>query len=342
MSIAFSRRGKKIALLDDGKTILQWQYGGLKAPTRSRRPIIQIAANVDDYAERSPFLFLKYDGTINLFPKPKSKISMGISPKIELTQFHSGPNDWVVLDAYGRLGAYSTRENSPVTRLLPIGLSNVVNVSVASDHAIAIVGNGGIYLANRILTANRAPIGGQLPAIPVTISSYPVNYQWYKNTSPIEGANSRKPEFVIDSEIGSETYRLSISNAVDSILIPMSVKTSSIHVWGSNSAGQFSFPEMVEEPIKVASGGFHNLALTASGKIVAWGKNSDHQNDCPTDAINIIDVAAGGGHSLGLTDFGRVLAWGKNEFRQCNIDCCGGRAQYRVESRWICFGVGKQ
>jgi alpha-tubulin suppressor-like RCC1 family protein len=84
----------------------------------------------------------------------------------------------------------------------------------------------------------------------------------------------------------------------------------------------------------VATGGFHNLALTADGTVLAWGRNEAGQlgdGGAPTaspfpvqvkgvEQVGVLDgitaVAAGADHSLALGEDGTVYAWGENESGQ--------------------------
>ena len=66
----------------------------------------------------------------------------------------------------------------------------------------------------------------------------------------------------------------------------------------------------VTNPVCIAAGGFHSLALNADGTVAAWGKNWDGQTNVPTAATNVVAVAAGGNHSLALKGDGSVLGLG--------------------------------
>ena len=98
--------------------------------------------------------------------------------------------------------------------------------------------------------------------------------------------------------------------------------------------------------VKVSAGGYHSLALTWEGDVLAWGENTTGQLGRPTngwqdevaaaeeeyadgvtrpvfpaglrgsDGRGVRDVAAGFLHSLALLADGRLLAWGCNIFGQ--------------------------
>ena len=83
--------------------------------------------------------------------------------------------------------------------------------------------------------------------------------------------------------------------------------------------------------VAVAAGGFHSLALQASGAVWAWGANWDgqlgdgttDQHDAPVLIVGLGDVralAAGGCHSLAVKNDGTVWTWGRNDFGQLGND----------------------
>jgi len=114
---------------------------------------------------------------------------------------------------------------------------------------------------------------------------------------------------------------------------------SSAWAWGSNAQGQLgdgsltssSTPVGVVLPAgttlsAIAAGGYHNLALTSGGNVLAWGRNDYGQlgngtatsNRSTPVQVNLppgttaTAIAAGEYHSLALTSTGQVLAWGYN------------------------------
>ena len=82
------------------------------------------------------------------------------------------------------------------------------------------------------------------------------------------------------------------------------VAVRSINLWGRNTDGQCNILDSVTNPVCIAAGGFHSLALNADGTVAAWGKNWDGQTNVPTAATNVVAIAAGGSHSLALKEDG--------------------------------------
>jgi len=99
---------------------------------------------------------------------------------------------------------------------------------------------------------------------------------------------------------------------------------------GDGSTSDSHLPVKVDLPAgtkvtAVAAGGGHNLALTATGAVLAWGLNNEGQlgnggtgsSDVPVTVglsagTRVTAVAVGSLHSLALTSSGAVFAWGYN------------------------------
>lgn len=71
--------------------------------------------------------------------------------------------------------------------------------------------------------------------------------------------------------------------------------------------------------IAVAGGAMHSLALKDDGTVVAWGENKFDQCNVPEGLTNVTAISAGEDHSLALKQDGTVVAWGTNHDGQCNI-----------------------
>lgn len=68
--------------------------------------------------------------------------------------------------------------------------------------------------------------------------------------------------------------------------------------------------------VAIAVGGYHALALTADGFVMAAGENWDRQCWPPREASNIVQIAAGYLFSVGLRGDGALVGWGSS-FARC-------------------------
>jgi alpha-tubulin suppressor-like RCC1 family protein len=90
--------------------------------------------------------------------------------------------------------------------------------------------------------------------------------------------------------------------------------------WGERPAGLWNIPSVSSPITAVASGSAHNVALTASGSVLAWGLNTWGEINVPLQAQSGVQaIGSGLGHNLALTANGSVLAWGLNDFGQTNV-----------------------
>jgi alpha-tubulin suppressor-like RCC1 family protein len=115
--------------------------------------------------------------------------------------------------------------------------------------------------------------------------------------------------------------------------------TGKMLAWGDNEDGELGIgstanfaarPTPVVLPagttIKaISAGGFHSLALTTTGQLLAWGQNSNGElgdgtntrRNAPVSVslppgVTVSTIAAGFLHSLAVTSQGKLLAWGDN------------------------------
>eukprot|EP00897_Mesotaenium_endlicherianum_P008172 jgi/Mesen1/7383/ME000382S06587 len=113
-----------------------------------------------------------------------------------------------------------------------------------------------------------------------------------------------------------------------------------VWAWGLNEYGQLgtgdtqpcSLPELVPElsglgVVDVAAGGWHSMALTASGEVWAWGRGEHGRlgfgDDKSSKVVphrvelllheHVIQVSCGGTHSVALTKDGRLYTFGRSD-----------------------------
>jgi alpha-tubulin suppressor-like RCC1 family protein len=212
---------------------------------------------------------------------------------------------------YGELGNGTnsiTGSNLPVFVSLPAG-TKVTAVAASGGHSLALTSTGKVLAWGNNDTGQlgNGTIGGS-SNLPVFVSL---------------------PAGVTVTAIAAGVHH---SLAVTS--------TGKVLAWGDNTNGQLGTgsnnPSTVPAPVfvllpagvtvtAVAGGGYHSLAVTSTGKVLAWGLNSDGQlgtgSNNPSTApvfvllpagTTVTAIAAGFYHSLAVTSTGRALAWGAN------------------------------
>ena len=268
---------------------------------------------------------------------------------------------------YGQLGNGTTADSSaPVAVGLPLG-TTVTAIAGGDAHSLALTSTGQVLawgynvygqLGNGTTTNSNTPVFVSLPAgTTVTaiaaggadsqaLTSTGQVLAWGYNTNGQLGNgtynNSRTPVPVSLplGPRGQPTFITAIAvGALHSLAL---TSTGQVLAWGYNIYGQLGNGTTIDSstPVQVslasgttitaiAGGGYHSLALTSSGDVLAWGYNFFGQlgNGLLTSSSNPVQVnlpaattvaavAAGYYHSLVLTSTGQVLAWGKNSTGQ--------------------------
>jgi alpha-tubulin suppressor-like RCC1 family protein len=212
---------------------------------------------------------------------------------------------------YGQLGNGTTTNtgcfciSTPVAVSLPSG-TTVTAIAGGDYHSLALTSSGQVL-------AWGDNYNGELGNGTTTNSSTPVQVSLPSGTT-------------VTAIAGGSYHSLALTSG------------GQVLAWGSNYYGELgnstitnsSTPVQVSLPsgttvIAIAAGGFHSLALTASGQVLAWGHNSSGElgNGTTTNSntpvqvslpsgTTVTAIAAGSYHSLALTSTGQVLAWGYN------------------------------
>ncbi|MBS0632153.1 MAG: hypothetical protein JSS11_09585 [Verrucomicrobia bacterium] len=103
------------------------------------------------------------------------------------------------------------------------------------------------------------------------------------------------------------------------------IAAGSRHSLASTGAGLMSWGDVTAVPATtsvraIAAGGDFNLAINASGAVLAAGGNAYGQTSVPKAAqAAVTAIAAGDGHALALKSDGSVVAWGKNDYGQATV-----------------------
>ncbi|HVV02147.1 MAG TPA: immunoglobulin domain-containing protein, partial [Verrucomicrobiae bacterium] len=149
----------------------------------------------------------------------------------------------------------------------------------------------------------------------------PLSYQWRFLGQDIPGA--RGPELHIGALVGTNAgeYSVLVANSAGSALSgTATLSIEPLSTYGDNSFSQLEAPgSLLTQPIAVAAGAWHDLALTAAGKVIAWGANSSGQCDVPESLTNALAIAAGGYHSMAIRADRTVIAWGNNDYGQAAV-----------------------
>ncbi|MFO0895626.1 MAG: FG-GAP-like repeat-containing protein [Phycisphaerales bacterium] len=96
-------------------------------------------------------------------------------------------------------------------------------------------------------------------------------------------------------------------------------KSGLLVAWGLTDAGQGTVSTTIGACSAIAAGWKHNVAVRVDGSVVAWGLNNSGQCDVPEISGPCVAVSAGVNHSVALGADGTVHCWGSNENNQCAV-----------------------
>jgi hypothetical protein len=232
---------------------------------------------------------------------------------------------------------------------VPTNLNNVVAISGAYDHNLALKTNGLVVAwGDNIFGQSTVPAslsnavavaGGQYYSM--ALKSSGTVFAWGANLLPgqtnvptglsnvvlIAGGTFSSLALQNDGNVvswGANFYGLTNVPAGASNIV--SIAGGSYHslalkndgtviAWGDNT----NVPAGLNTVVAVAAGGYHSLALKYDGTVVAWGDDSVGQTDVPAGLTNVVAIAAGGFNSLALLANGSVVTWGDNSAGQSSV-----------------------
>lgn len=156
----------------------------------------------------------------------------------------------------------------------------------------------------------------------------PLHYQWFFNEQPLSDATNA--QLVVSGvqlpHLGR--YAVQVTNAYGTALSSdAELQAFNLYAWGTgtnnNGTGQnFNqsvVPANVTNPIAIAAGVMHSLALRPDGRVAAWGWNSSGQTFVPANLTNARAISAGFQHSMALRSNGTVQPWGSGSFSLLSV-----------------------
>ncbi len=139
----------------------------------------------------------------------------------------------------------------------------------------------------------------------------PFAYQWRLNQAAIPGATDSLLALTNVQLNQAGLYSVSVSNNLGgAVSSNAGLSVSQIAAWGNNGDGQTNVPANIVDPVKIAAGESHSLALQGDRSVLAWGANPHGECNVPGTVSNVLQIAAGSYHNLALRADGAVVSWG--------------------------------
>jgi len=294
-----------VALRSDGM-VVAWGRSNACSVTNAPRMPVAIAGG------RSSTYGILPDGAMRCWGIGQ----VPFTTKASFVSIATRDNNFIALKPDGTISAL---RSGAITNV-PTEAVNVTEIAIGESHALALLGDGTPRIIGPIQYHQIASAGAPLPLAVRAVGSSPLSYQWFRNGVPLEGGSTRVP--TVPALLGSDgdEFQVLVYNDKGAVISPVAkVSLRPIHFWGNAANQKGHVPLSVYDPIAVAAGGFHSLALQPDGTVVGWGKNVDGQATPPPELSDVVAVAAGGDHSLALRDNGSVIAWGRNWDGQTSV-----------------------
>lgn len=196
---------------------------------------------------------------------------------------------------------------------LPVGLTNIVQLSSRGLHSLALRTNGTV-------TAWGWNAYGQT-AVPTTLTNA-VQVAAGASFSAALRANGSVALWG-DNSLGQTNLPAGLTNAVQIAAgshHALALRSDgTVNGWGWNGYGQTDVPAEATNIVQITAGYFHSAALKSDGTVVAWGDDTYGEIEVPPNLTNVVRIAAGLNHTVALKSDGTVAAWGWDNAGQCDV-----------------------
>jgi hypothetical protein len=196
---------------------------------------------------------------------------------------------------------------------VPVGLTNVVQLSSRGIHSLALLAHGGV-VSWGWNAYGQTNVPADATNVVQVAAGMGFSAALCSDGSVIEWG---------DDSLGQIEVPLGVTNAVqiaagsDHSLALLA--DGSVVAWGWNAYGQTDVPADATNVVQVAGGSFHSVALKADGTVKAWGDNTYGETSIPSGLTNVVRIVTGLNHTVALKSDGTVVAWGWNSAGQTNV-----------------------
>jgi len=212
---------------------------------------------------------------------------------------------------FGKVVAWGNSTYGQTT--IPVGLTNVVQLSTRGLHNLALRTNGTIsawgWNGYGQTTVPSAATNVVQVAAGVSFSA-----ALRANGSVVAWGNNSLAQTNVPAGL---TNAVQIAAGSDHAVALR--RDGTVIAWGWNGYGQTNVPSEATNVVQVAAGYFHSAVLRADGTVVAWGDNTYGETDVPVGLTNVVRIVTGLNHTMALRKDGTVAVWGWNNAGQTNV-----------------------
>ena len=145
---------------------------------------------------------------------------------------------------------------------VPLTVTNVVAIAGGRAHGLAVIGDGSPRIFGDIAYRTKVSAGDLLPFFARAVGQAPLSYQWTSNGIPLVAPDAALPQIPAVPGNDDAAYQVTVTNTLGGATSTVArVAVRSINLWGRNTDGQCNIPDSVTNPMCIAAGGFHSLAL---------------------------------------------------------------------------------
>ncbi len=311
-----------VALKYDG-SVVAWgynAYGQTNVPVAAQSGVAAIAAG------KYHTVALKYDGSVVAWgDNGFGQTTVPAAAQSGVMAIAAGYGHTVALKTNGSVLAWGDNWAGQTT--VPVAAqSGVTAIAAGEGHTVALVIPTPPTITTQpvSLTVN----AGQSASFTVVATGFPLNYQWFKDGTNLNGVTSHGHGLDHASFNDAGSYTVVVTNSVGSVTsAPPAVLTvnaalpGAVVEWGVNFSGQVNVPVAAQSGVTaIAAGEYHTVALKTDGSVLAWGQNDVGQTTIPVEAQSgVMAIAAGEIHTVALKNDGSVVAWGDNAEDQTTV-----------------------
>jgi alpha-tubulin suppressor-like RCC1 family protein len=301
----------------------QWRFNGADLPAQTNSTLSLVGIGTNQAGSYSVLVSNVY-GAVESSNALLTVIPLSISTPPTNRTIYSGENaDFNVAAIKNGPFSYQWRFNQadlPGATNASLSLSGVAASQAGSYSVLVSNPYGSIQSPGATLTVVEAAPkilaqpsngvtwpGGGVAFRVVADGSKPLSYRWRFNGVEIAAATNATLVVwpVTTSNVGN--YSVLVSNYVlvtPSATATLTLSALPLAAWGGVSA----LPATLTNPVAIAAGYDHCLALKPDGTVVAWGSVTT----VPSYVTNIVAIAAGDRQSWALQSGGSLLAWGQS------------------------------